>query len=240
MGPCWDRVGTDEETRNEHLSLEECLSYDEMMLSSSLMGVSEPSFFINDGRQRNLGRPAAAGDFEPRGIIIELVGARFERESRMDSVYVTADGNSIQHPELRDIFLEFFGRGQEDGAPDFIDSLEELSSRLSHIGTVEFAWIGEVLGWKQCTMMFGTVERVIDVSFSRRSPAEKLSGPDADQLLVLSYAWDGNAFPGNEYWVGSLSATGDPAAACMSTISELHNPLVNPEFLDRIEVVSMK
>ncbi len=86
-------------------------------------------------------------------------------------------------------------------------------------------------------MTFGASQTVIDLRFSRRNPAEKLRGADENQLLVLSYAWDGNAFPGNEYWVGSLTATGDPAAACMSTISELHNPMVNPGFLNRVAVL---
>ncbi|KAI1826444.1 hypothetical protein F4861DRAFT_537022 [Xylaria intraflava] len=294
----WDRVGTDNEALNEHLSLEEYLSYDEIMLSS-LIGVSGPSFFINDGRRRNMGRPGKEGSFEPRGIIMGLVGARFEREDRMDSSYILKEAREPrQHPELRNIFYEFFGRSRdsvldfdinmykgriritadillleandraktagkkayvyvvglglgvwawgnrsEQALPyvqAFMESLEELSDDLSHIGTVEFAWIDEVLGWKKRAVTFGAAKRVIDVRFSRRSPAEKLHGPDENQLLVLSYAWDGNAFPGNEYWVGSLTATGDPAAACMSTISELHNPLVNPGFLDRIEVRSVQ
>ncbi|KAI0872711.1 hypothetical protein GGS24DRAFT_425987 [Hypoxylon argillaceum] len=293
----WDRVGTEKEGDNRLLFLEDYLSYDEIMLSS-LIGVSGPSFFINDGGRNNAGRPAReTSTFEPRGVIVGLVGARFERQDRMDSTYVLSDvPNPRQHPQLRDIFLEFFGHSKnptssfnEDiykariritadillleanqraaaagrkayvyvvglglgvwawrGTVDqpllyiqaFMESLEELSDSLSNIGTVEFAWIAEVLGFQQRLMTFGASQRAIDVRFSRRNPAEKLLGDDKNHLLVLSYAWDGNAFPGNEYWAGSLTATGDPAAACMSTISELHNPIINPGFLDRIEVLS--
>ncbi|RWA11815.1 hypothetical protein EKO27_g3273 [Xylaria grammica] len=291
----WDRVGTKQEKQNEHLFLRDYLSYDEIMLSS-LVGVSGSSFFINDGRRTNKGRPAEAGSFEPRGVIVGLVGARFEREDRMDSTFVLRDvQRPRRHPQLTDIFFDFFGcRKDSEAAFDehmykarirvtadilfleasrrakavgkkayvyvvglglgvwawgqpgyqsqfyvqaFIESLEELGDSLSHIGVVEFAWMGEVLGFKQRLMTFGPSQTAVDVRFSKRSPAEKLSGADESHLLVLSYAWDGNAFPGNEYWIGSLSATGDPAAACMSTIGELHNPTANPQFLDHIEVL---
>lgn len=100
----WDRVGTEEEASNKHLFLRDYLSYDEIMLSS-LIGVSGPSFFINDGRRTNIGRRDTAGEFEPRGIIVGLVGARFEREDRMDSAYVESVSRPRQHPELRDIFV---------------------------------------------------------------------------------------------------------------------------------------
>ncbi|KAI3318734.1 hypothetical protein HD806DRAFT_511725 [Xylariaceae sp. AK1471] len=291
----WDRVGTEDETQNKHLFLKGYLSYDEIMLSS-LLGVSGPSFFINDGRRNNIGHRATAGEFEPRGIIIGLVGARFERKDRMDSVYILKDvPNPRQHPELRNIFLDFFGRSKNPAldfdtdmykariritadimlleanrrakaaskkayvyvvglglgvwsrgpqqslsyVQTFMESLEELGDSLPHIGILEFACIDEVLGWKQRSLTFGNGQNTINVRFSRRNPAEKLRGADSNHLLILSYAWDGNAFPGNEYWVGSLSASGDPAAACMSTIGELHNSMINPGFLDHIEVLDV-
>lgn len=49
-----------------------------------------------------------------------------------------------------------------------------------------------------------------------------------DKLLVVSYAWDGNALPGNEWWLGQLDSSGDPAAASSTQVAELHNPHINP------------
>jgi len=68
----------------------------------------------------------------------------------------------------------------------------------------------------------------ITIHFSQRDPAEKLVGPNAGKLLIANYAWDSNAFPGNEYYFGQLTASGDPSAACCSLISELQNPYINP------------
>jgi hypothetical protein len=104
------------------------------------------------------------------------------------------------------------------------------------VGTVEFAYIQNLPVAVMEEVVRAGAQKGIRVVFSRRDPAQKLEG---DELLVLSYAWDGNAFPGNEYWSGSLSGSGDPAAACMSTVAELHNPLVNPEFTQRIKIAGV-
>lgn len=47
--------------------------------------------------------------------------------------------------------------------------------------------------------------------------------------LVTMYCWDGNAYPGNEWWSGLKAATDDSAAASCSLISSLQHPRINPE-----------
>ncbi|KAK7753969.1 hypothetical protein SLS62_004068 [Diatrype stigma] len=312
----WDAVGTELDLRgtgagigrrNEYLGLDDYLSYDEIMLGS-LLGVSGPSHFINDGNRYNQARRSPhAGAYEPRGVIVGVVGARFERPDRMDSVHcLPPAAKPRQHPELTQIFQDFFFQGsgvrrnptaafdaaaykgrirvtvdlllleansrgrvaaaaagascsgaylyvvglglgvwQIDGAQTrlyveaFAEALDALDhDELSAIRTLDFAWLSGVPAATQAQVTRAAARRGIGaVKFSRRNPAGRLPAAEADQLLVLSYAWDGNAFPGNEYWMGMLTASGDPAAASMSTISELHNPVMNPGFLQRIEVL---
>lgn len=327
----WDNVGTEldlrgttaQGRRNKYLGLDDYLSYDEIMLGS-LLGVSGPSHFVNDGNRYNQARRNPnAGAYEPRGVVVGVVGARFERPDRMDSVHClppVAAPTPRQHPELTQIFQDFFfsqgagpgsggggvqrrnptaafdaaaykarirvtvdlllleansrgrtavaaataagtscsgaylyvvglglGVWQVDGAQArlYVEAFAEalgdddaVGDEVSAIRTLEFAWISGVPAATQAQVTRAAARRGIGaVKFSRRNPAARLPAAEADQLLVLSYAWDGNSFPGNEYWMGMLTASGDPAAASMSTISELHNPVMNPGFLQRIEIL---
>jgi hypothetical protein len=57
------------------------------------------------------------------------------------------------------------------------------------------------------------------IRFSKRDPFfanDDVSG----KLLVALYAWDGNSFPGNEFWSGQMGSTGDSAAACCTQVNK--------------------
>lgn len=103
--------------------------------------------------------------------------------------------------------------------------------KLDHISDLDFSWFkGKPLkcGTVGHGEIFDNLGNPIKIHFSQRDPADKLTGENKDKLLIAQYAWDSNSYPGNEYWLGMLSASGDPAAACCSMIPELQNPDINP------------
>ena len=130
-----------------------------------------------------------------------------------------------------------------------MDCLEKLD--LRYVSTLELAWITIPSQLRQKCVVVGK-EAGVRILFNKRALCAKL---ETDELLVRSWAWDSNTLPGvsqalkpsirmsyadictgNEYWSGILDDSDDPAAACCSTIAELHNTYVNP-FAHRTRVL---
>jgi hypothetical protein len=333
-GKDWKLIGTDSEGA---LSLERYLSYDEMQISA-LIGVSSPTFFINNGNRYNVGIRDRKGNYQREGIYVGLVGARFEKPRKMESQHILIferndhkgvginiseeDMDSMEVKKSR-LWAKFYDQKYNDtySFPTYTELTQLIENnkvnpndylllksmysgnkyfnvavykkrikmsvetflveandrgraankrvyvhtvglglgvwqicseqgkwsvdvyadvikerKLQWISDLDFSWFpSEIMscdGTRNGQRMRTDNGNSIRIHFSKRDPACSLDNPD--KILVACYAWDSNSFPGNEYWRGALSASGDPAAASCSLIPELQNPYVNTSFLKNI------
>lgn len=331
----FDIIGSSDEVGA--MQLKNLLSYDEMQLSA-LLSVSCRTLFINDGDRNNCSRPANRGTFQPDGVYVGVVGARFERRRRMEwqHILITPEQNTEEngygqgnsrnpilklfaqhylkdgsnfptHAEamrgLADptkgyellrhahdlprgtifnkivymermrlahepFLLEADARGKQEGRKAYchvvglglgawcvvaslqtqlnVHAVLDIIARvpLPNVSDVDFSWFQ---AWsnpvKSIKKRFHNVRMIrsrrgfacelhglpggtpITIHQTTRNPAERLEDPS--KLLVAMYAWDSNSYPGNEYWMSQLNASGDPAAACCSLIPQLQDPNVN-------------
>ncbi|XP_037725458.1 uncharacterized protein LOC119556999 [Drosophila subpulchrella] len=162
--------------------------------------------------------------------------ARAQRAKKLAYIHVVGFGLGVWKAAAQQerIFLETFEQ-----------RMRTLGNKLNHVGLVHFSWfsITDCGGLRNGSLVEipGHPKDGIRVLISKRNPARKLTDPEhAGMLLVVSYAWDGNALPGNEFWMKMLKSTGDSSTACSTLVAELHNPYINTVFCngDNLHIAS--
>lgn len=131
-----------------------------------------------------------------------------------DMLLLEAQARALKAGQAAYIHVVGFGLGVWKVAPQqeqiFLETFEQrlrvLHEQLTHIGVVHFSWfkLNRCGGLHNGAIIESShhPQGGIRVHLSKRNPAEKLSKPEhANMLLVVSYAWDGNALPGNEFWM---------------------------------------
>ena len=116
----------------------------------------------------------------------------------------------------------------------YTDLVQKLD--LSNISDINFSWFLDPADKVYIEDLRSHCSHSIAIHVTQDNPSKKLTGSHKDKLLVTQYAWNSNAYPGNNYWSGSLAGSADPAAVCSSLASYLQNPEVNPEYTRRYRV----
>ncbi|EDV38587.1 uncharacterized protein Dana_GF19356 [Drosophila ananassae] len=199
----------------------------------------EPKDFIFDHFQGHLAEPQRFESVNGGYFDHQVMRKRYR--NTFETLLLEAQDRAVRAGKLAYVHVVPIGLGVWKAANHqeltffeaFQESLDGLGERLHHVGVVHFSWFhldrvgslydGALLRFPQHP------QGGIKIKISNREAHSKL--PE-DMLLVVTYAWDGNALPGNEFWDGVLVSTSDPAAACSTLITELQNPHINREYMN--------
>jgi len=222
---------------------------------SNIVSATCPVVPLQGNRQQQFKLEVVASRYR-KSAEVHLAEAQFygDKYNQDVRIYAVGLGTGAWAPD------DTFVGGNEDGRcgqalnaliiQSYIELIQERCRRrraqYSRIKVVEFAFHKMKKAFLDNRQMFlygGELTEHPDGRLSFQDPLSKVtfvfhgtgyrSAPfvQCKELIVANYAWDSNSFPGNEYWMGLLSASGDPAAACCSTIWNHMNPVLNKRFM---------
>lgn len=215
--------------------------------------------FYGQNSQQQPGSPAAAtGDFNDevaerrlcisyKKFLAESIASAKQDEKKAhiritgcgDGAWVGSDQNERQ--KYRPKVESAIGRAVRRA---FDELAAEQKLQISAIEFCQHGANGNYLraftGGAQVEVIEGVKIIGSKAKFSDELKASEKRSDGKDTALCVNFAWDGGSYVGNEYWLGEgyFGASGDPAAACCSSIAFSMNPEINPQFLDKLFVVS--
>ena len=96
-------------------------------------------------------------------------------------------------------------------------------------------FMGPSNSYKGNGTMFQTANELHDLVASYRQNVSTFDPANITYRECVLFAWDGNSFVGNEYWDTHFSWSGDPVTVCATALSQLCNPFINKQMLNKIE-----
>ncbi|XP_012272314.1 uncharacterized protein LOC105695377 [Orussus abietinus] len=150
-------------------------------------------------------------------VILLEANTRAEKQNTTAFIHVVGFGLGVWRV-LQDQELYFL--------KTFEIAIRKMNKKLKYVSDIMFSYFRhQKCGGAGNGDYLGNIR----ILFALREPHSRLvRSMDANKLLVVTYAADANALPGNEFWSGYLTSSGDPAAASSSQIAELHNTRINP------------
>ena len=118
-----------------------------------------------------------------------------------------------------------------------VDLLQKLD--LPNVSDVDLSYIdgNEAKHAIGTVKEFSKAAKKINLHNTKNNPSALIDAKNG-KLLVQDFAWDSNSFGGNEYWLRSYAASGDPAAACSApVVAHGFNSALNPRMQKQARVV---
>lgn len=107
----------------------------------------------------------------------------------------------------------------------------DLQIYSSFIARKNISLIKVIASAKTIEIKFKGSDKILTIFNQPRYVAQLLPQMFKTCLVVAGYAWDGNSYPGNNYWIDSFSSF-DPQAILCSLLGQFQNPEVNVNLAD--------
>jgi len=157
-------------------------------------------------------------------------------------IKITFDGNKADRKEIKQYYYEAFFELLQDNKFEYIDTFatyyidenwqklfNEIIKKLH--GSHKHIHKDTNTNFHTYMITLNNNNNKYKFQAGKINPIEQ--NPGDNLVNFVSYAWDSNSYPGNEFYDGKLTASMDPATMCSCDALYYHNILVNPNITQK-------